>query len=61
MQEGRQQLLTSSILAALLMALAVGGWFFVWKKFYPSTTTDSPNVSTVWKQSAESFQLNAQS
>lgn len=30
--QGRQQLLMSSILAALLIAVAIGGWYFAWKK-----------------------------
>lgn len=61
MHEGRQQLLTSSILAALLMALAVGGWFFVWKKFYPPASADSQKVSKVWKQSVDDLRANGRS
>lgn len=33
--QGRQQLLLSAILTALLVAVALGGWYFAWQKLRP--------------------------
>lgn len=45
--QGKQQLLLSAILTAILVAVAIGGWYFAWKRFRQTAAT---SVESAWNQ-----------